>query len=106
MLFCPHCGNILLVEGASRGLRFFCQTCPYIHTIDSTVRKVVPLKRKKVADALGSEDAWKLAETTQAVCPHCGHDTAYFQQIQTRSADEASSIFYKCEKCAGQWKEV
>jgi DNA-directed RNA polymerase subunit M/transcription elongation factor TFIIS len=52
-----------------------------------------------------TEDAWKLAETTKIACPSCNHDTAYFQQIQTRSADEASSIFYKCASCKSQWSE-
>jgi DNA-directed RNA polymerase III subunit RPC11 len=30
---------------------------------------------------------------------------AYFMQIQIRSADEPMSTFYKCCKCANQWRE-
>jgi len=75
--------------------------------VDHTYRKVVPLKRKKVGDVLGSEEAWKSADTTEEACPSCGHATAYYQQIQTRSADEPSSIFYRCmnPKCRHQWTE-
>ena len=66
MLFCPTCGNLLLVEavrvlqllgigwwcagwltcvcvawGIQVGsLRFFCQTCPYIHSLREPVRAV------------------------------------------------------------------
>ena len=107
MLFCPSCGNILLVESAATGLRFFCQTCPYIHPVKHTYRKVVPLKRKAVGDVLGSEEAWKSAETIDEPCPVCSNVTSYFQQIQTRSADEPSSIFYRCgnAKCKHQWME-
>ena len=56
MLFCPHCGNILLVESAAAGaagasgLRFYCQTCPYIHGVTATHRKVASLVRKQVED--------------------------------------------------------
>jgi DNA-directed RNA polymerase III subunit RPC11 len=146
MLFCPNCANILLVESA-KGLRFFCQTCPYIHQVQHTYRKVVPLKRKALGAVLGSEEAWKSAETTDEPCPACGHGKAYFrawaplppsgrslprcrspppthgapppsppatshtppsaEMIQTRSADEPSSIFYRCKdpKCKHQWQE-
>lgn len=29
-------------------------------------------------------------------CPKCEHPRAYFMQIQTRSADEPMTTFYKC----------
>lgn len=40
-------------------------------------------------------------------CPKCEHGRAYFMQIQIRSADEPSSIFYKCcnQTCNHQWRE-
>ena len=40
-------------------------------------------------------------------CPKCEHPRAYFMQIQTRSADEPMSIFYKCcnHECQHQWNE-
>jgi DNA-directed RNA polymerase III subunit RPC11 len=103
--FCPHCGNTLLVEPGDAGMRFYCQTCPYIHDITQTYRKVVPLQRKKVDDVLGGEDAWKNVDQTEATCPACSHGTAYFLQIQIRSADEPSTTFYKCCKCAKTWSD-
>lgn len=34
MLFCPTCANLLMVEEApSYGLRYACNTCPYIYSI-------------------------------------------------------------------------
>ena len=107
MLFCPNCANTLLVESSNKGLRFFCQTCAYIHNVEHTYRKVVPLKRKALGSVMGSEEAWKSAEQIDEPCPVCGNGKAYFQMIQTRSADEPSSIFYRCQnsKCKHQWQE-
>lgn len=93
MHFCPSCGNILLVEpdvGALRcpqavaicdlrvwltccvlfvqadGMRFFCQTCPYLFQITDKVEKKVPLQRKQVDDVLGGDEAWENVDQTES----------------------------------------
>ena len=155
MLFCPHDGNLLLVEnvrarrppttsaparapaltlpprcvrqagpstysassssasssssssysaaGGGGGVRFYCQTCPYVQRITGRIEKRLPLARKKVDDVLGGEDAWKNVDQTEAKCPSCPNTTAYFIQIQIRSADEPMTIFYKCTSCSRTW---
>jgi len=67
--------------------------------------KEATLKKKQVDDVLGGEEAWKNVQKTQAVCPECRNDEAYFREIQTRSADEPATIFYRCTRCAKTWKE-
>ena len=99
MLFCTHCGNILLVESAAQGLRFYCQTCPYVHLVAHAQRKVVKLVRKQVEEVLAVDAQWKNAPEVAHDCSKCGHDLAKFTQIQTRGADEAATIFYKCISC-------
>jgi DNA-directed RNA polymerase subunit M/transcription elongation factor TFIIS len=32
-------------------------------------------------------------------CPKCDHPEMKYHVIQTRSADEGSTVFYECEKC-------
>eukprot|EP00906_Rhabdomonas_costata_P018112 RCo026394 len=107
MLFCPCCGNLLLVESTEHLLRFFCQTCPYVCPVKETVSERMVLKRKKVDDVMGGEDSWKDADRTKASCPRrdCTSTEAYFRQMQTRSADEPMTEFYKCVLCGEQWKE-
>ena len=38
-------------------------------------------------------------------CPSCGYGQAYYKEIQTRSADEPATLFFRCAKCADMWKE-
>lgn len=114
------------------GMRFFCQTCPYLFQINDKVEKKVPLQRKQVDDVLGGDEAWENVDQTESAscpgdaptsmlllvdanarpaappaarCPHCEHTKAYFMQIQIRSADEPSTTFYKCVQCKKQWND-
>lgn len=34
VFFCPTCANMLLVEHEVHGMRFYCQTCPYVFHIE------------------------------------------------------------------------
>ena len=105
MRFCPACGNLLLIDEGSAGMRYFCPTCPYAHNINKTYSSSLKLKKKAVDDILGGSDAWDNVDRTSARCPHCSHDTAYFMQIQIRSADEPMTTFYKCVSCKKQWND-
>jgi DNA-directed RNA polymerase III subunit RPC11 len=87
------------------GMRFCCPMCPYRHNIQKTYVKEVKIKLKVVDDVLGGADAWENVDRTEAKCPHCSYTEAYFMQIQIRSADEPSTTFYKCVKCAKQWND-
>merc|ERR1712212_606843 len=51
--------------------------------------------------------AWENVDSTEETCPKCSHNRAFFMQIQTRSADEPMTTFYKCCKmeCGHRWKE-
>ena len=82
-----------------------CSCCPYVFEIGSTISKKAPLQTKEVDDVLGGEDAWKNVQKASAVCEAYGNKEAYFREIQTRSADEPATLFFRCTKCAKVWKE-
>jgi DNA-directed RNA polymerase III subunit RPC11 len=77
---------------------------PHPHKKKQLVKEVA-LKKKEVDDVLGGEEAWKNVQKSQVPCPNCSHHEAYFREIQTRSADEPATIFYRCTSCAKTWKE-
>jgi len=102
VFFCPYCCNVLLTEaGPTEQLRLYCKTCPYIFNIEATVSHKTKMVKKKVDDVLGS---FTTGSQTEVRC-ECGNMKAYYLQMQTRSADEPMTIFYKCTACGNQWKE-
>ncbi|XP_058799400.1 DNA-directed RNA polymerase III subunit RPC10 [Phymastichus coffea] len=105
--FCPTCGNVLHVEEGPTCLRFACNTCPYICNINRRVSIRTYPKLKEVDDVLGGSAAWENVDATDERCPKCSHMRAYFMQIQTRSADEPMTTFYKCcnYQCGHNWRE-
>ncbi|KAK9669301.1 hypothetical protein RND81_13G122500 [Saponaria officinalis] len=107
MEFCPTCANLLQYEMRSPA-RLFCRTCPYVCAIMPKVkiRRAVKLDNKEATPvaAVGEKN---VGPTTDAPCPKCRHGKAAYHQMQTRSADEPMTIFYKClnDSCGHQWRE-
>ena len=105
--FCPVCGNALMVK-ESPYTQFYCKACPYKCRITGEVKFPLKLNRKVIDDVLGGAEAWENVDKTKIDCPRCGNDYAFFMQIQTRSADEPMTTFYKCtniKDCGYRWKE-
>jgi DNA-directed RNA polymerase III subunit RPC11 len=105
MLFCPTCGNCLLLDPTFEGLLFSCKTCPYIFKVTATVSNREEFAQKKVDDVIGGEEMWENCPQTSVECPQCHCAKAYFMERQLRSADEPSTIFYRCVKCAHRWHD-
>ncbi|BES97909.1 Hypothetical protein NTJ_10724 [Nesidiocoris tenuis] len=107
MLFCPTCSSVLIVEEYSGHLRQKCRNCPYNFNISKRSTKKSFPKLKEIDDVLGGAAAWENVDATDEKCPVCEHPRAYFMQIQTRSADEPMTTFYKCcnQTCGHLWRE-
>lgn len=98
MLFCPKCGSILAIKKGSN--RIAC-SCGY-----STKQKKVVIK-EKTDTARKIEVVDKTIETlpiTNAKCPKCGYNKAYYWLAQTRGADEPETQFFRCKKCNNLWR--
>uniref|UniRef100_A0A6M2DJL9 DNA-directed RNA polymerase subunit n=1 Tax=Xenopsylla cheopis TaxID=163159 RepID=A0A6M2DJL9_XENCH len=108
VLFCPTCGNFLIVREVPGGaLRYCCYTCPFVCPLFSHLGLKIYPKLKELTHVMGGAAAWENVDSTDAVCPACGNGRAYFMQMQTRSADEPMTTFYKCcnHSCGHNWKE-
>ncbi|XP_077295223.1 RNA polymerase III subunit K [Arctopsyche grandis] len=108
ILFCPTCANVLMVEeGISSRLRYACNTCPYVYYINKKLRHRTYPKLKELDFVIGGASAWENVDSTSVVCPKCAHGTAFFMQLQIRSADEPMTTFYRCcnHSCAHNWRD-
>lgn len=48
----------------------------------------------------------KLIKNTYGIkCPKCGSEDVNEQEMQTRSADEASTKFFTCLRCSNKWRK-
>jgi DNA-directed RNA polymerase III subunit RPC11 len=42
---------------------------------------------------------------TEVRCEKCGHNEAFFTEVQIRSADEPATLFFCCANCRYRWRE-
>ena len=50
-------------------------------------------------------EAEDLRSQITEICPECGHNKAYYELKQTRSADEAPTRFFECAECGHKWRD-
>lgn len=88
ILICEKCGKTLEAESSV--------TRPEeVESDSSSVIKVVGDREEKI----------KTMPTTTVECPKCGHNTAFWWFLQTRSGDEPPTQFFRCEKCSYTWRQ-
>ncbi len=102
--FCEKCGALLYPEKKKAKTILKCRNCGATQDTDkSEAYRVVSEIQQSIKDETivinGNEKALNAMPTTANVCPKCNHPTAYYWQVQTRSADEAMTTFLRCQKC-------
>ncbi|MFN4132746.1 MAG: transcription factor S [Candidatus Hadarchaeales archaeon] len=106
MQFCKKCGFLMLPRKTEEGIFLECTSCgkiekaknadSYKMTKESAAEKEIPIIE---------EEAPATLPATNAKCPKCGNNKAYWWIKQTRAADEPSTRFYKCTRCGKVWRE-
>ncbi|MDC8437487.1 MAG: transcription factor S [Candidatus Nitrosotenuis sp.] len=96
MQFCPKCG-IRLKKGS----------CPKCGHSEGEAKQEI----KKASDGidksftvLEENDGKETLPTIKIECEKCGHDEAVWWMLQTRSADEPTTQFYRCSSCNHTWR--
>lgn len=111
MKFCPSCGTQLGLlhdeDDASTGLRFRCPECGYAEgdppSPQGPKATDFDLPEKAVV-IIGKEQELRTTPTDRAECPKCHNNLAYVWQVQTRSADEGATQFFRCTQCGYTWR--
>lgn len=105
MEFCPDCKSMMMPNPKS-GL-MICRKCG--HKIEMTAKmtandKYVQKTKLQNRDIPVLEGDIQLLPTTNAKCPECGNNVAYWEMKQTRAADESPTRFLTCTKCRYRWR--
>jgi DNA-directed RNA polymerase subunit M len=83
-----------------------CHSCGFKKDLSEEAKEEYSVEKKiKSEDTVimrGDESGMK--STVREICPKCGHDRASYELLQTRSADEAPTRFFTCEKCGYKWR--
>lgn len=114
MKFCPKC-ETRMKSRSDEGI-VFCPKCGMKFDIRSDLgsdpfptssRKGGPMYAEQETSSLKVIETDKgpsVLPTTTMDCTKCGNNTAYWWMLQTRSADEATTQFYRCTKCNHTWR--
>ena len=81
-----------------------CPRCSYVSEDEQGAVIRETLNENKVKMDVIDADVETLP-ITDAQCPKCGNDRAYFWTVQTRAGDEAETKFLKCVKCKNIWRD-
>ena len=85
---------------------FKCMTCGYEKDpseVDQDQYKVKETVESSDSVIMRGDESG-MRSTVREICPKCGHDRASYELLQTRSADEAPTRFFTCEKCHHKWR--
>ncbi len=103
MKFCPKC-EVKLKKSIS-GLQ--CSKCGY--TEGEKIKPVKKITNEEEPDfsllAFEGSEGEETNSTIKIDCAKCGHDEAVWWMFQTRSADEPTTRFYRCQKCKYTWRD-
>ncbi|EWG07791.1 MAG: transcription termination factor Tfs [Candidatus Aramenus sulfurataquae] len=108
MKFCPKCNSMMVPRKSNGRSVYKCVKCGYEEEAKETAKITTKIKHSEKEKTLVLEDV-PMPAGTQIIrgvsCPSCKNDEAYFWILQTRSADEPATRFYKCTKCGKVWRE-
>lgn len=105
MEFCPSCGKVLSLVKKSDGVVLKCKKCGYEKPAENIKVQSRYRRAQKVIE-VGEESGEDVLPTvTDIICPNCGNREAYWWTVQTRSADEPMTTFFRCTRCKHTWRE-
>lgn len=103
MKFCPKCE--VKLKNSDSGLQ--CPQCNY--TEGQKEKPVKKITNEEEPDfsllAFEENEGDESLPTVKIECEKCGHDEAVGWMFQTRSADEPTTRFYRCQKCKYTWRD-
>jgi DNA-directed RNA polymerase subunit M len=104
MEFCDDCGSMMKSEDVD-GVEMW--VCPEGHrkARDDDASYVVTDDQEASEVIEASTEGSQGLPETDADCPECDNDRAYWYMQQIRAADESETRFFVCTNCEHKWRE-
>lgn len=78
MKFCPLCFKLLLIESSTTGNRLICKLCRYYFPLTRQQKTVIKYAKEEKLEVVEQNQMTKDLPITQALCPACGNNKAYY----------------------------
>ncbi len=105
MNFCEKCGSVLVTKKSKNKVYLVCKKCGFKLAKYKPLEISETLNKKPLDDVIIIEKNEEALPKTKAVCPKCNNKEAHWWLQQTRSIDEAPTLFLRCTKCKYSWRE-
>ena len=110
MRFCPKCESMLTPKQRNKkSITLVCPRCGYKTHSKVNEEEQFHLKshiRHKSSDKIViADEAIQNLPSAKVECPKCQHGKAFTWELQTRSSDEPTTIFFRCQECGHTWRE-
>ena len=102
MKFCPKCEVRLKKNNAESSLA--CPKCGYSESGPKEIKKEIDEETKSELNILEENEGKETLPSIKIDCEKCGNNEAVWWMLQTRSADEPTTQFYRCTKCNHTWR--
>ncbi len=102
MKFCPKCELRLKKNNSNSALS--CPKCGYSESKSKETKKDKEEEIKSEFNVLESNEGKETLPSIKIDCEKCGNNQAVWWMLQTRSADEPTTQFYRCTKCNHTWR--
>ncbi|KAJ7171561.1 DNA-directed RNA polymerase I kDa polypeptide [Mycena crocata] len=113
LLFCPSCGTLLELPKDGE-VTVVCEQCAHVEPASSYENTEITTRsdpdafpsalRQKRKTQTKLHDQGDQGTLVSEKCPSCGALEAWSKEMQLRSADEGSTIFYTCVACKHGWR--
>ncbi len=105
MDFCKKCGTILVAKKEKEKTILVCRKCGKKTKDYKPLEIAEKVKKQPLDEIVIIEKKQESLPKTRVTCPKCSHDEAVWWLQQTRSIDEAPTLFLRCTKCSHSWRE-
>ena len=106
-MFCSRCGSILVPAKFGGKTRLRCPRCKFSQVMNKkekiAIKEEIKLKKEDQIEVVDKKV--EILPKIKEECPKCHFNEAYYWDVQTRSADEAATQFFKCVKCMHTWRK-